>query len=315
MDEIMAANFMVFADVVEAEDYDLWIGDEGWDLDYYLHENPNLKKAPYVFVTDFIGVLPMRDDRSSTEFRRAWEKNAENIDHLRLHPDVRDLSIMVGDEADVLDREFGPELPNMRQWAREHFQFSGYTYHFDPAAYRDRQALRHRLGYRDGERTILVSVGGTRAGRHLLHKCAEAFAGVAGRLPDTRLVLVAGPRLDPRELPSHPQIEVRPFVPDLYEHHAAVDLAIVQGGLTTTMELAAFQTPFFYFPLRNHFEQQHFVARRLERLGAGVRMDYDRTTAEALGAAMVAHLGQPVRYADVPVDGTERAARMIANLL
>ena len=80
---------------------------------------------------------------------------------------------------------------------------------------------------------------------------------------------------------------MRPFVPDLYEHHAAVDLAIVQGGLTTTMELAAFQTPFFYFPLRNHFEQQHFVARRLERLGAGVRMDYDRTTAEALGAAMV----------------------------
>jgi pimeloyl-ACP methyl ester carboxylesterase/predicted glycosyltransferase len=315
MDEIMAANFMVFADVVEAEDYDLWIGDEGWDLDYYLHENPDLKRAPYVFITDFIGVLPMRDDPASTEFRRAWEKNAENLDHLRLHPDVRDLSIMVGDETDVLDREFGPELPNMRQWAREHFQFSGYTYHFDPAAYRDRAALRHRLGYRDDERVILVSVGGTRAGRHLLRKCTEAFAGVAGQLPDTRLVVVAGPRLDPRELTPHPRIEVRPFVPDLYEHHAAVDLAIVQGGLTTTMELAAFQTPFFYFPLRNHFEQQHFVARRLERLGAGLRMDYDRTPAEALGAAMVARLGQPVRYADVPVDGTERAARMIAKLL
>jgi pimeloyl-ACP methyl ester carboxylesterase/predicted glycosyltransferase len=315
MDEIMAANFMVFADVVEAEDYDLWIGDEGWDLDYYLHENPDLKRAPYVFITDFIGVLPMRDDPASTEFRRAWEKNAETIDHLRLHPDVRDLSIMVGDEADVLDREFGPELPNMRQWARQHFQFSGYTYHFDPAGYRDRVALRRRLGYRDDERVILVSVGGTRAGRHLLAKSAEAFAAVAGRLPDTRLVLVAGPRLDPRELPQHPRIEVRPFVPDLYEHHAAVDLAIVQGGLTTTMELAAFQTPFFFFPLRNHFEQQHFVARRLERLGAGVRMDFDQTTAEALGAAMVAHLGKPVRYADVPVDGSLRAARMITNLL
>ena len=89
----------------------------------------------------------------------------------------------------------------------------------------------------------------------------------------------------------------------------------MQGGLTTTMELAAFQTPFFYFPLRNHFEQQHFVARRLERLSAGRRMDYDRTSAEALGAAMVTHLGRPVRYADVPVDGTERAAQMIANLL
>ena len=184
MDEIMAANFMTFADVVEREDYDLWVGDEGWDLDYFLHENPELKRAPYVFLTDFIGVLPMRDDKSSVEFRRAWDKNAENIDHLRLHPDVRDLSIMVGDEDDVLDREFGPDLPNMRQWAREHFRFSGYTYHFDPAAYADKAALRHELGYRDDERVILVSAGGTSVGRNLLRKCAAAFSLVAA--PDPR---------------------------------------------------------------------------------------------------------------------------------
>jgi predicted glycosyltransferase len=311
----MAANFMVFADVVETGDYDMWVGDEGWDLDYYLHENPDMKQAPYVFLTDFIGVLPMRDDPGSTEFVRAREKNAENIDHLRLHPDVRDLSIMVGDLDDVLDREFGPELPNMRQWAREHFQFSGYTYHFDPGQYSDRAALRQRLGFREGERVILASAGGTRVGKNLLRKCAEAFAAIAREVPDTRMILVAGPRLDPRELPQHPQIDVRPFVPNLFEYHAAADLAIVQGGLTTTMELAAFRTPFFYFPLRNHFEQQHFVSRRLERLAAGVRMDYDTTTPEALGAAILAHLGKPVQYANVPVDGTARAARMIANLL
>ena len=90
MDEIFTTNFMTLADVVEADDYDLWVGDEGWDLDYFLHENPELKRAPYVFITDFIGMLPMRDDPDSVEFRRAWEKNAENVDHLRLHPDVRD---------------------------------------------------------------------------------------------------------------------------------------------------------------------------------------------------------------------------------
>jgi len=315
MDEIMTANFMTFADVVEAEDYDLWVGDEGWDLDYYLHENPELKRAPYVFLTDFIGMLPMRDDPMSTEFRRCWEKNAENIDHLRLHPDVRDLSIMVGDEEDVLDREFGPNLPNMRQWAREHFRFSGYTYHFDPLAYRDKAALRGRLGYREDERIILVSVGGTRVGRHLLQKCAQAFALIAHQIPDTRMILVVGPRLDPSEFPRHPQLDVKPFVPDLFTHHAAADLAVVQGGLTTTMELAAFKTPFIYFPLRNHFEQQLHVAPRLSRLGAGVRMDYDRTTPEELGATILDHLGKPVHYRDVPANGTERAARMIANLL
>jgi pimeloyl-ACP methyl ester carboxylesterase len=315
MDEIMAANFMVFADAVERGEYDLWIGDEGWDLDYYLHENPEMKRAPYVFITDFIGMLPMRDDPRSTEFVRAWEKNAENIDHLRLHPDVRDLSLMVGDEADVLDREFGPNLPNMRAWAREHFKFSGYTYHFDPADFRDKAALRASLGYREGERVILVSVGGTRVGRHLLEKCARAFSLIAARVPDTRMVLVTGPRLEAADLPSHPRLEIRAFVPHLFRHHAAADLAIVQGGLTTTMELAAFRTPFLYFPLRNHFEQQFFVARRLERFGAGIRMDYDRTTPEELATAMLDHLGKPVHYRDIPSDGTERAARLVAELL
>ena len=314
MDEIMTANFMTFADVVEREHYDLWVGDEGWDLDYYLHENPDLKRAPYVFLTDFIGVLPMREDRSSTEFIRCWEKNAENIDHLRLHPDVRDRSILVGDEDDVLDREFGPDLPNMRQWTREHFRFSGYTYHFDPVAFRDRAALRHRLGYREDERVILASVGGTRVGRGLLEKCAEAFSLIAAQIPEARMVLVGGPRAELGPSP-HPRVEIRSFVPDLFEHHAAADLAIVQGGLTTTMELAAVRTPFFYFPLRHHFEQQLHVARRLDRLGAGVRLDYDRTSPEALGAAIVEHLGKPVHSATIPLDGTDRAARLIAELL
>lgn len=315
MDEIMAANFMVFADVAEAGDYDLWVGDEGWDLDYYLHENPELKRAPYVFITDFVGFLPMREDPASVEFRRTWEKNAENIDHLRLHPDVRDLSLMVGDEEDVLDRPFGPDLPNMRQWARQHFRFSGYTFHFDPARYRDRAALRASLGWPEGERVILVSVGGTRVGRSLLRRCAEAFVQAAPRLPEARMILVAGPRLADLELPRHPRLEVRAFVPDLFRHHAAADLAIVQGGLTTTMELAALRTPFLYFPLRNHFEQQLFVARRLERLGAGRRLDFDRTTPEALAEAMVEHLGKPATWGEVPAGGTERAARMIADAL
>jgi pimeloyl-ACP methyl ester carboxylesterase/predicted glycosyltransferase len=315
MDEIMAANFMVFADVVEAEPYDLWVGDEGWDLDYYLHENPDLKRAPYAFITDFVGVLPMRDDPASTEFRRALEKNAENIDHLRLHPRVRDLSIMVGDPEDVLDREFGPGLPNMRQWARDVFRFSGYTQHFDPAAYRDRPALRRELGIRDGERVIVASAGGTRVGRHLLRKCAEAFVLAAPRIPDARMIVVGGPRLPQQELPAHPRLEVRAFVPSLFRHHAAADLAVVQGGLTTTMELAALRTPFLYFPLRNHFEQQFFVTRRLERLGAGARMDYDRTGPEELAAALVDHLGKPVHWADAPADGATRAAAMLADVI
>ena len=62
---------------------------------------------------------------------------------------------------------------------------------------------------------------------------------------------------------------------DLYRHLAACDLAVVQGGLTTGMELTANRRPFLYFPLRHHFEQNFHVHHRLERYGAGRRMDFD----------------------------------------
>jgi hypothetical protein len=58
---ILAANFMVFHDVVADADYDLVVGDEAWQLDYYLHENPELKRFAYAWFTDFVGWLPMPD--------------------------------------------------------------------------------------------------------------------------------------------------------------------------------------------------------------------------------------------------------------
>ena len=65
MDEILLSNFMVFHDLVSEEQYDLWIGDEAWELDYYLHENPDEKRASYVWLTDFVGWLPMPDAGST----------------------------------------------------------------------------------------------------------------------------------------------------------------------------------------------------------------------------------------------------------
>ena len=59
MDEILLANFMVFHDLARQENYDLWVGDEAWELDYYLHENPEQKHAAYAWFTDFAGWLPM----------------------------------------------------------------------------------------------------------------------------------------------------------------------------------------------------------------------------------------------------------------
>src|SRR5437588_12085075 len=100
------------------------------------------------------------------------------------------------------------------------------------------------------------------------------------------MVVVAGPRIDPASLPAPEGVEVRTYVPDLSRHLAVCDLAVVQGGLTTTMELTANNRPFLYFPLRHHFEQNFHVPHRLDRHRAGRRMDYATSTPETIAAAI-----------------------------
>jgi predicted glycosyltransferase len=142
-----------------------------------------------------------------------------------------------------------------------------------------------------------------------------SFPAAKQEVPELRMIAVAGPRIDPDSLPSHPGLEVRGYVDRLYRHLSVCDLAVVQGGLTTTMELTAAGRPFLYFPLRSHFEQNYHVRYRLDQYGAGVHMDYDVTDPDHLGSAIAANIGRQVKYRPVEPDGAERAARMIAELL
>jgi UDP:flavonoid glycosyltransferase YjiC (YdhE family) len=103
-------------------------------------------------------------------------------------------------------------------------------------------------------------------------------------------------------------------VHDLYRHLAACDLAIVQGGLTTSMELVAQGTPFVYFPLRHHFEQNFHVRHRLERYGAGRCMDFDEATPATIAAVIAEEIGREMRYRPVETDLALRAAALIAEL-
>ena len=129
------------------------------------------------------------------------------------------------------------------------------------------------------------------------------------------MVVVAGPRIDPDSLPQHPGLEIRPYVHDLYRHLAVCDLAVVQGGLTTSMELTANRRPFLYFPLRHHFEQNMHVAHRLDRYGAGRRMDFDTADPDVIAGAIAEEIGREVDYRPVETDGAARAAALIAELL
>jgi predicted glycosyltransferase len=129
------------------------------------------------------------------------------------------------------------------------------------------------------------------------------------------MVAVAGPRIDPDSLDAPTGVDVRPFVPELYRHLIAADMAVVQGGLTTTMELVAGRRPFLYFPLANHFEQNRHVAHRLDRYRAGRRMDFATSDPDAIAEAIAQEIDRPVDYLPVVSDGAARAAAMIAELI
>ena len=308
MDEILVANFMVFDDVVEAEDYDLWIGDEAWELDYFLHENPKLKRAPYVWLTDFVGWLPMNGEAHLTT-----DYNAEMLSHIDRHPRAAGPVAVRRRPGRRRARRVRPDLPAIRDWTERHFDFPGYVTGFAPVE--DRERLRARLGYRPNEAVCVVTVGGSGVGAALLRRVIAAYPLARARVPNLRMIVVAGPRIDPASLPQHPGLEVRAYVHDLYQHLAACDLAVVQGGLTTAMELTANQRPFLAFPLRHHFEQNFHVRHRLERYGAGRFMDFETDGPEAIADAIAAEIGRDVEYLEVETGGAARAAALIADLL
>ena len=224
---------------------------------------------------------------------------------------MRDRAVYVGNAEDIVPASFGPELPLIRDWTEQHYDFAGYVTGFDPRELGDRAAL----GYRDDERVCVVTVGGSGVGEHLLRRVIAAFPQAKERVPDLRMIVVAGPRIDPEGLPRHDGLEVRAYVHELYRHLAACDLAIVQGGLTTAMELTAARRPFLYFPLRHHFEQNFHVRHRLERYGAGRCMDFETDSPDEIAAAIAEEIGREVDYRPVETDGAARAARLIAELL
>jgi pimeloyl-ACP methyl ester carboxylesterase/predicted glycosyltransferase len=310
MDEILLANFMVFHDLAQAEDYDLWIGDESWELDYYLHENPELKTAAYAWLTDFVGWLPMPDG-GDREASLTADYNAEMIEHVARFPRIRDRAIFVGEPEDIVPDSFGPGLPPIRDWTERHYDFAGYVTGFDPGQVGDRDAV----GYRPDERVCIVTVGGSGVGGHLLRRVIAAFPAAKALVPDLRMIVVTGPRIDPDSLPAEDGLEIRSYVPQLYRQLAACDLAVVQGGLTTAMELTASRRPFLYFPLRHHFEQNFHVRHRLERYAAGRCMDISTAGPDDIAAAIAAEIGREVSYRPVATDGAARAAALIADLL
>jgi hypothetical protein len=187
MDEILVANFMVFHEVVADGGYDLVVGDEAWDVDYYWHENPELKRTAFGWMTDFVGWVPMPDGGEREAFLTA-DYNAEMIQQVARFPRVRDRAVFVGSPDDIVPLNFGPGLPAIREWTEQHYAFAGYVTGFDPATLGDRQELCERLGWRPEERVVVVTVGGSGVGLALLRRVVASFPEAARQVDGLRMI-------------------------------------------------------------------------------------------------------------------------------
>ena len=299
--------------LIDEHEYEFVVGDETYELTIAFALRPALKTVPFAIIYDFFGV----DAMSGNPFERAA---VYALNHLwgggrRGKAPPFDLVLFVGEPEDVPDRPLGARLSNRRTYATRHFAFIGYIVDFDATELRrNRSGGRAALGY-DERPLIICSVGGTAVGADLLRLCAAAYPHLLTRVPDAHMLLVCGPRIDPATIPAPSGVEVRGFVPRLYEHFAACDVAIVQAGGTTTLELTALRRPFVYFPLDSHFEQNLAVVPRLRRHGAGERRDYDSTTPEALADTIARQLDLEPTWQAIPTDGARRAAELIAAQL
>ena len=314
MDEVMARNFLVFAELLREEHYDIVIGDEAWEVDYHFHENPELKRQPFVFLTDFVGCLPMEEGNEREAYLCA-DRNAEDIEHVARYPWIRDRAVFVGNPEDVPDLPFGPGLPLIRDWTRRNFAFSGYALPFDPKSLADTDALRARHGYRRDQKLVVAAVGGTAVGAPLLRHIADSFPAMKRRVPELRMVLVAGPRVARETLPVHEGLDILPYVHNLFEHLACSDLALVQGGLSTCMELVATRRPFLSFPLERHFEQCIHVQNRLHNYCADCAVRVHELSPDELADRALRAMHAPVNYQPVETDGAARAAREILAVM
>jgi UDP:flavonoid glycosyltransferase YjiC (YdhE family) len=290
--------------LIESGHYNAVIGDESYDLAISLLDRPALPGCPCFILYDFLGLDRMTvnplECMAVYLFNRTWSKDPRG--HYR--------PVFLGELEDLTLHRFGLSGPPRREWARSYADVVGHALQFDPSSYADRRALKDRLGYGQ-EPLVLASVGGTAVGADLLRLCIAAYPYARRAVPDLRMVVVAGPRLSlpAGDLPDG--VELRGFVPRLHEHLAACDIAVVQGGGTSTIELTALRRPFLFFPLEGHCEQQKYVVPRQKRLRAGVELRLRNTSPEELGRQITANVVREADYLQPNIAGAKTLARIV----
>ena len=316
MDEILVANFMVFHDVVEAEPYDVWIADEAWEIDYFLHENPELKTAAYCWLTDFVGWLPMPDGGEHEAFLTADLQRRDDRAHRALpaHPRPRDLR---RDPDDIVPDTFGPGLPAIREWTERALRLRGLR--DGPTAPTWATAPSSAPSWATG-RTSRSASRRSAAPAWAARSCADivaAFDEARRLVPDLRMVAVAGPAHRPGVVPGRREgLEVprlRPRAPPPPGRLRPRDRPGRPGDDAWSWPRRSARSSTSRSATTSS-SSSTCVTGSSATAPAGAS-DFATSSPEALGRAIAEEIGREVDYRDVETDGAARAAALIAEVL
>src|SRR5574340_197616 len=157
-----------------------------------------------------------------------------------------------------------------------------------------REELRKKFAFH--KKTIVVSIGGTDAGRFLIEKILETYSKINH---DFDLVIVSGPSFKM----NHKNIRNLGFVNNLHEVIFAADLLISLAGKSTIDESKHYGTPGIFIPIKGHFEQEE-NARELGYTYDDI-FHIDKLIQEKINA----------KPNPQPFDGAKKASDLIKNFL
>jgi UDP-N-acetylglucosamine--N-acetylmuramyl-(pentapeptide) pyrophosphoryl-undecaprenol N-acetylglucosamine transferase len=161
----------------------------------------------------------------------------------------------------------------------------------------DRNMLRKQFCFE--KNTILVSGGGTDAGRYLVQKAIEVHCQIQSKL-DSELIIVSGPSLKLHDSQEYRNLG---FINNMHDLVYAADLVISLAGRSTIDESMAYGTPGIFIPIKNHFEQEQNAARFGFKYEDIFRLEY--LIKQKIGC----------RSNALDIKGAARAAKIISMLM
>ena len=290
-------DFLVSKKAWEDKAYDVIVGDEAFWLLTGFASRWAKKPAPFISITDFIGVKSLQPSMRDNLF--AWYNNLK-FSMSFMGPDIY---IYIGQAEEIPDESMGFLLPNRRSWAKRHCRFVRPIVNFDPAALPGKSTLREQLGLPVNKILFLATVGPEGDYKKRTTDIEAVLEFLRRDYPDAYFILVT-PAAGNKDW-----IQYHGYLDRLYEYFAAADFVITQSGYGKVAELTALGIPFLVIPLDFHFEQEFMMAHRLEHYGVGSIATLRNNSPQAIAEMVLQNMGQVVHR--LAVDNGAEIARII----